>query len=321
MTYKRQSVIKAACVLCWTLLVAFCHAQPQPATAILIKALSSQRDTKATLVQTRSNGNTSISVIVQIVPGKGVTSKVIQPFIHAGIVSVDDGIVWKNFDPHNDSMRIERSPALFEFPVAKRMEAIAKNFQVTLKGADWIAGRQVDVVALKGVVPGVTDRTLWVDRDTSLILGYEADYEDEGPVRLTWTKSVELNNIPTTITVLDDRPVYSKVEKTWGPFDVREPEGSLSQIDFVPKVPTALPAGLEFQATHLIGTHGAKFAGVRLSDGMSMVTVYLWRKDGKTEPFEGNYDEISAAGLRCRVEGDVPKWAKKEIAKAFARLN
>ena len=67
----------------------------------------------------------------------------------------------------------------------------------------------------------------------------------------------------------------------------------------------------------MVGTERRPFIGVRLTDGMAVATVYLWRKGEDGEPFGGQVHAESTDGVRCLVQGDIASAAKRRIARLF----
>lgn len=277
------------------------------------------------MVQSRSNGETSITVLVQIVPGEGVHAKVIKPFIYSGIVSVDDGATWKNFDPHENVVRIERSPVQFEMPLHKRMDLIKKNFEVSLAEDVMVAGRAASVVRLHGLHKGMFDRVLKVDKESALILDYWVDCGQNVGASQFVTKSITLGESSEPSEFEFAFKMAKVVDRTDSLKEIKNPVEASPLVGFLIKTPTDLPAGLSLQAYHVISNRDSKFLGVRLTDGMSIVNAYLWKPSADVkrsdEPFEGKYDSVAPSGIKCRVKGEVPEWVAQEIAKAFARVN
>ncbi len=301
-----------------------CATSDEAAVKALVRALDSQRDVRASLVQARSDGGQSITVSVQIVPRRGVRATIIQPFVYSGIVSFDNGDTWKNFDPHMNLVRIEKSPATFQLDISSREKLIRKNFETTFAGEAMIAGRSTKVVVMKGKFADMADRRLYIDAENSLILRYIVYQPDAAPVTTVDTKSIDLRTVLDSAEFEKIGEDGAKVVKSWGPLEVRQARDAEKHVGFVPQVPAALVAGLSKQAIHVVGTEERKFVGVRLTDGMAVVTVYLWKpKDGETssqEPFKGSYDARAANGVRCKVVGEIADRVKSTLAASFARL-
>lgn len=294
------------------------------ALKILVKALDSQRDVRANLVQARSDGGQTITVSVQIVPNRGVRATIIQPFVYSGIVSFDNGDLWRNFDPHLNVVRIEKSPATFQLDVATREKLIKKNFTTTTAGEALIAGRRTTVVVMKGRFDGMADRRLYIDTENSLILRYIVYQPDSEPVTTVDTKSVDLRSSIDLAEFEKIGEAGVKTVKSWGPLELRQAKDAERYVGFVPQIPSSLAAGLEKQAIHIVGSEERKFVGVRLTDGMAVVTIYLWKpiegESSTSEPFRGSYDSKAENGIRCKVVGEVADSVKATLAKAFTRL-
>lgn len=289
----------------------------------LVKALESQRDVRATLVQSRSAEDISITVTVQIVPNRGIRSTIMQPLLHAGMVSLDNGELWRNYDPQLNELRIEKSPARFQLDIEFRKKLIEKNFNVTFERDASVAGRAARVVHMKGRHEGMSDRRLFIDSENSLILRYVVMSPEGGSHTPIDTMSVDLRSPIDMAKFEAIGKENSKVIKAWGPVEVAWAGDAHRYTGFEPVLPTELPAGLAKQAIHVVGTEARSFVGVRLTDGMAVVTVYMWgSKEGEgteDEPFAGKYDQKSAGGVRIKVVGDATASVKAALARAFAR--
>lgn len=290
----------------------------------LLNALGSQRDVCVSMVQVRSEGEQTITVSVQIVPNRGIRATIMQPLVYSGMVSLDDGEVWKNYDPHEDMVRIEKSPAKFKLEMSFRKRLIEKNFTVSQDGTAIVAGRSTDVIVLKARKPDMADRRLYIDRSTSLILRYVVIQPESSPLTTIDTKSVTVGPEVDMEKFVQIGSADAKVVKAWGPIDVPDTAAAARYAGFEPRIPPDLPAGLERQAIHVVGSSNRPFVGVRLTDGMAVVTVYLWQSKGGGDraeaPFKDVADAVAPDGTRCKVVGDVSPRVREALATAFARL-
>lgn len=291
----------------------------------LLKALGSQRDVKATLLQTRADASATITVNVQIVPRRGISAQIIKPLPFAGMVSFDNGVEWRNYDPQSDLLRIEPSPSRFALDIDFRRKLIEKNYAVAIERDAEIAGRATQVVVMKAKQPDVAGRRLYIDKDNALILRYVVTHPDGESVTTIDTLSVDLAS-PIDLTKFSSLGEgASRVEKSWGPVEIRRPADASRYAGFEPQIPGELPAGLAVQALHVVGSAKRSFVGVRLTDGMAVVTVYLWKPvEGESpddEPFKGKYDARANGGIRIKVVGDASDRVRSSLAATFASRN
>jgi outer membrane lipoprotein-sorting protein len=288
----------------------------------LLKALGSQRDVRATLLQTRSDRGQEITVNVQIVPRRGISAQVTRPLLFAGMVSFDDGTTWKNYDPELDLLRIEPSPAKFQMDVGLRQNLIEKNYTATIEREALIAGRKTVVVMLKPKIAEVACRRIYIDAENSLILRYVINDADGTSITTINTLSVDLTSPIDLTRFMNLGSGAARVEKAWGPIEVPTASAAARYVGFTPSVPGELALGLVQQAIHVVGTAQRSFVGVRLTDGMAVATVYLWApKAGERledEPFKGQYDARGVDGVRVKVVGDVSARARDSLARQFA---
>jgi hypothetical protein len=236
------------------------------------------------------------------------------------MVSFDNGDVWRNYDPQADLLRIESSPSRFHLDVNFRKKLIAQNYVLTMEREALVAGRRTSVVFLKAKHPELADRRLYIDAANSLILRYVVDEPDGRSVVTVDTKSVDLES-PVDVSEYEKLgDGAAKVEKAWGPIEVSRPSDAARYAGFTPVVPTEIPAGFAKQALHVVGTQKRPFVGVRLTDGMAVATVYLWKSvEGQEEPFKGACDAQGGNGTRVKVVGEVSDRLKGELARLFAR--
>jgi outer membrane lipoprotein-sorting protein len=291
----------------------------------LLKALASQRDVKATLLQTRADASNTITVNVQIVPRRGISAQITKPLPFAGMVSFDNGTEWRNYDPQSDLLRIEPSPSRFALDIDFRRKLIEKNYSVSIEREAEIAGRKTHVVVMKAKLADVASRRLYIDQSNALILRYMVTHPDGTSVTTIDTLSVDLTS-PIDLTKFSSLGEgASRVERAWGPIEIKRPADAARYADFEPELPSELPAGLAMQALHVVGSAQRSFVGVRLTDGMAVVTVYMWKpREGERpedEPFKGKYDARATGGIRIKVVGDASEKVRSSLATIFANRN
>ncbi len=312
----------ALLILCSSAPQAFAGQGDGGALKTLIKALASQRDVKATLVQKRSDRGQTITVNVQIVPRRGISAQITSPILFAGMMSYDDGVLWKNYDPQLDLLRIEPSPSKFQLDIKFRQKLIERNYTATIERSALVAGRSTSVVLLKPRLADVASRRLYIDTHNSLILRYVVIETDGTSIVTIDTQSVDLTSPIDFSKFTSLGSGAAKVEKAWGPIEVSKPSDANRYAGFTPVLPGELPAGLAMQAIHVVGTAKRSFVGVRLSDGMAVVTVYIWKvKEGERsedEPFGGKFDAKGGEGIRVKVIGDASGRTKDSLARQFA---
>ncbi|HXH60621.1 MAG TPA: sigma-E factor regulatory protein RseB domain-containing protein [Fimbriimonadaceae bacterium] len=289
---------------------------------LLLKALDGQRSVRATLLQRRADGGAPISVTVQIDPQKGIRATITRPFVYAGAISFDNGTEWRNYDPHDNVLRIERSPYTFRIDPVFRARLIEKNFEVTFEKDTDVAGRNAKIVYMKGLDPEVSDFRLAIDAANYLILRYEVVQPDGKKLTMVETTQVQVGVPPIGNSIENIAPDDAQIKREWGPVQIASPGQAQLFAGFTPVLPKQFPAGLALQAIHIMGDSAKKFVAVRLSDGMSVATVYLWaRMDEDDEPFSGEADGTSLSGIKVRVLGEVSAATKRRLANDFLSLN
>ena len=294
----------------------------------LIRAFEVQRDVKATLIQERRSLTHKITVKIQIVPGRGIRTSVLEPALKSGIVSFDDGVSYRVYDPREKLVTVEQSPMAYKFDLNERRALIKKNYEVKLGDTAQLAGRDVQVVNLKALKSGVFDRSVYIDQESDLILKYVVERRGQEKTSLIETIVVKMTaSADSQFSTVG--PPGTKVVKSTAPIEVEKIQDTFKYLSFRPAVPDSLPSGFELQAKHIVRFKDTNFLALRLTDGMSFVTVYLYPSTKKGErgervplkeseiPLKGQMLTEARDGVRCWVVGDVDDVLKERLAKVF----
>lgn len=296
----------------------------------LLRALSSQRDVEATLIQDRQSGSHTVRVRTQTVPSIGIRAFVIRPALYSGIVSFDDGVMYKRFDPTQDYINVENSPERYKFDMKFRKALIEKNYSIDFQDDTIIAKRKVKVVFMKGLLSGVVDRRLFIDTANDMILRYELLRTGKQPEVLINTLQVDLwVKKSADFTTVGPAGIFERRSKS--PIKVGTAASAKRHVGFKAVLPAGLTAGLEKQAMHVVHHRQTKFLAIRLSDGMAFITVYLYPSKYEDPergvfslsdldlPMSGKKHAEAKDGLRCWVVGDADEALKERLAKRFIR--
>lgn len=296
----------------------------------LMRALASQRDVEATLIQVRSMDGAKITVRTQNIPGRGMRATALKPTYYSGIVSFDDGVKYRLYDPVRQLVIEESSPERYKFDISFRKGLIEKNYALRFEKDETVAQRTTKVVFMEGLKSGVADRRLFIDASSDLILRYVVYRKGAVPDVRIDTLQVELWVTAgpdfTKVAPPDAIKSYPKA-----PIEFDPASKALNYVDFEPVIPSSLPAGLEKQAMHIVHHKDLKFVAVRLTDGMAFVTVYLYSNKYKDRngvlrtlnqselPLGGESYAKAKDGLRCWIIGDADEGLKERLAKLFIR--
>lgn len=290
---------------------------PDDGTAVLLRALKSKWNVHSTMLQRRTMGEYTILVKVQVVPNFGISSRVLSPMSMNSILSFDDGKEWRTLNSDDNSLRIERSPALHAVPHDKLAELLKRNYRVSLLDSAKVAKRQTFVVRLSPLAQALPSRTLFIDKEKYAILRYQLDTA-EGSRTVIDTQWVSFD--PGLSAADLDMVVGSnvRVKRAWGPKEVRNFREAEELAGFRPTSPKRLPFGFATGKVHLVGRREQPFIAVRISDGIAHVTVYQWSAGaGGFNPFPKRKSLVNLSQIHILAVGDVGSKVLKLIEKAF----
>ena len=292
--------------------------------AILQQVLKNQRSVDYLHIETRSFGSNSGSaeVKVQTLKGKGIMVTMLKPSFRAGIVTIDDTKVSKTYLPDLDELWIQPSPYLLQPGFDLRWKLINQNYNVKEGRSDTIAGRKVRELVLKPVDEDIPMRRMFVDPKYNVMLRYVVDVEDEGSTVIFDTKYVEFGRAVAEADYgLPSAASEAKVRKFDGPKLVLEPLASKEAAGFSTRFPESLPFGFEVSGAYLFGSGPTAYVVVKLTDGMSTLTVYQWMKGRSKSPTDARFERTDRYGVSfgvAIVPGDMmPSSVLKEIVNAF----
>lgn len=304
---------------------AVCLASDKAAQALLERALAAQRSFHAVIVQSRSGmpGRPELLVKIQVVPTKGTKATVLQPITNQGFVSIDDGQEMRVFDPDSDVVLVQPSPNLFLPTNAWRANRIRENYNVSFGERRTVAGRKAREVVMRPRDPLMPERRLTVDDEKKLILRYVIQPAGQPEVVFAEVRSVIFDAREAAEDFrLPSAAGERRVRRTEGPVTVRDANEGFERTGIRLAVPKGLPAGFGVHTTHVVGRDNEKFLAFRTSDGMSFVTVYARKDDGKRKPSRSPDASKVAGGIRISATAmpgePVPKEVLDRIVQRFA---
>lgn len=265
------------------LLPAAASPHEEDAQKFLELALAGQRNFHAVIVQKRiSPGMPELLVKIQVVPGKGMKTTILQPLSMQGIVVTDDGEESKVYNPDRDEILVQPSPNKFLPPVSTRARLIRANYSVSYGRHRRLAGRPCHEVVLNPKDERMPQRRLTIEDSKRLIMRYEITPPGGESEMFTDVASVVFDEREANESFgLPKSAEGMRVRRIPGPTVVSDPIKVKAELGFSLKTPGKLPFGFQVHAVHVVGRPGEKALAIRTGDGMSFVTIYVRKGDSR----------------------------------------
>ncbi len=293
-------------------------------TSELKRLLTDQNNVHGIFVQRRASvdGTQKYTIKLEIAKSYGTQFTILQPISSQGVASIDDGKTLRNYFPDKKQIVVQPSPVIFGAPLNERMKLIQKNYSVTLSAPTTVAGRPVSVVTMTAKAPQIPNRRLSIDAKENALLRYELLEGNTVSLVLVETLAVDYPSTPRRKPFEFSAAKAVNIVRTWGPKPITDIKFAAAAVGFEPRLTKSLPYGFTVQAQQMVGEAKDPFVSIRLSDGMSMATVYQW--DPK------RYEQGAPAGMKAQFKdrfgiafqaiGDAPSMALTELARVFSRL-
>ncbi len=278
----KVALLKTAllCVTAFLSLQAALASEDTDALAKLRQVLSKQRSVSYMRIETRPGrgGNGEWKLKVQTVAGKGIKATIITPIMRNDIVSIDDGRVLKTFLRDRDILSVQPSPYLMQPTVEWRMKLVAQNYKVRMGGSDTIAGQRVRELIIEPNLSQIPTRRMYVDTVHDVVLKYVIGADDSTGVVLFDTKSVDFDPLAAIDDFgLPEEASDADVVRHEGPRKFSKPDESRDAVGFSARLPDRLPLGFKISGSYLFTERNRSYVMVKISDGMTSLTVYQWR--------------------------------------------
>lgn len=221
--------------------------------------------------------------------------------------------------PETKAVMVEKSRprALFPGAFAGSLDDLSGSYVLALLGADRVAGRDTTTVAIRPKVPFRYGYTLWLDRETRLLL--RSSVVDVSGNVLEETMFTEID-FPETIA--DDLLEPSVVGEgfTWHTSAAAEPQSSTDdgswQVDWLPDGFSLSDFRVEPMAASAQPVRHLSY-----TDGLAMISVFVEPFEPAKEAMQGfsSLGAVSTFSLRSgehqiTVVGDVPPLAVRQVA-------
>mgnify|MGYP000909057399 CR=1 FL=1 len=299
-------------------------ANDQAGLTELKRLLTDQTAVNGVFVQRRLgyDGSETYVIKLEIARKFGTRFTILQPISSQGVTSIDDGKELRTYYPDTHSITIQPSAVSFSVGLNERMKLIQKNYDVTLGRPVTIAGRRANLVELEPRSAAMPTRLMAIDQKQNALLRYELVSRTGSKTRLVDTISVEYASSDRTSSFKFDAPRDTATERMWGPKPFKDLKFAAAAVGFEPRIPASLPYGFTIQGQQLVGQENAPFISIRVSDGMSMATIYQWDPSrfsgGPPQGLKGQHKD--RFGIHFQVQGDAPRTVLAELGEQFARL-
>lgn len=268
----------------------------------------------------RSDGWDSESSLVKVtvVRNKGMKISHIHPSSMQGISILDNGRENQYYSADDNLLRTRRSFFTF-WPTPDEMYRKAvRNYDFREVGRGTRLGHPVVMIEAKAKDSAMGKIRYTVGR--SVPVAFEV-VNTRGNQSVTTWRVMELDlGADDEFDIKLSVPPSAKRDKLFGPMDIQDIKFATGKLGFTPTVPTKLPSGFEIYAKQLVGRESDPFFAARLTDGLTMVHVYLWqykkgsvsqRSDIKAEAID------KAKDVAIGFVGDVPDLVKKGLVRSF----
>lgn len=254
--------------------------------------------------------------------GKGRSRRtVLQPLSMQGIISVDDGKRWLTILPDENRAMRQESPATRKISPTGRIALVAKNYSLRFDKPGTVAGRPVIVVVAAPKDKDMLVRRYLLDKETLLMLRYEFLSADGRANVILDTQVVTFQPTFKPAIFSTECPPGMELTPARGPRELGDIASAKSELGFTPRVPSALPLGLQLESAQLLGGDREKLVALRLTDGLAVVTVYQLREGSRRTrhgpPIRADLED--AEGVKYSFVGDLSQNARKRLADSFLK--
>lgn len=271
-------ITRAGSALSLALLVSLAAADD--VTDLLMKGLQASTKVTSIAVQKRPEGPGQPRMVkVFTSPSYGQLTHYLQPLDAQGLIVYDDRKVRRTFFPDDNKVIEETSNRTYQWAPDRRIALIRQNYTVRMGERTTIAGRSANEVRIIPRYDSVATHRMWIDRSTGFVLRYIIEPPTGAAMTVTDTVSVEFPRQLSRESFRLPLRENTDVVRLWGPqtlASVRESE-RFTRIN--PPLPRAWPDGFRMEGAQIIGTQTKPILAIRLTDGMTPVSVYIWNTD------------------------------------------
>lgn len=179
------------------------------------------------------------------------------------------------YDPQTRTLRIKRAQPIPRTPqeIERRVRLIQRNFRLSIRGREQLAGRTTWRLDLDPKFPGGHHYLLGLDTRTGLELYREETDENGVLVNLTMFRSVEFpKSIRSDELTLPQFRTATQLPLADAPSTTNI--GELEKAAGFPlHLPASMPGGYEFESCQLAVVQNTRVACLRYTDGFAALTI------------------------------------------------
>lgn len=268
---------------------------------ILRASLESRKTTTASLIQAQTMMIGGEKTVMKIeYDGKGRSRRtMLQPLRLQGQVIIDDGKSLVTLLPDSQAVKVVASRSI---ATDIRLELIAKNYRLSAKGGEKVAGRDTTVVTCYPRHKEMPRRKITIDAASRIPLRVVSSYQGKDYVLID-TLSFDL---PKTMpTSLFQSPSGYKQIRVASAVRVPDEREAAEMLPFQPWIPKSLPYGFAVESLEILPAGKASVLAIRLTDGFNMATVYQW--DGSVAAKFPDSNSITSRNIGFVLVGDIPE--------------
>ncbi len=289
--------------------------------AALIKGMERRFESAATMIQTQSlgeKGGLLLQLKVEINTLGHQRSTVLKPLSLQGMVSFDDRKQWVSIMPDDKKAFIQPSPATFRAPARERIVLVDRNYELSFEKSSPIAGRKIILIVAAPKFSDMAKRKIYLDEESHMLLRLEIIDRSGATKRMLDTMSIEYQKGAAVRSLNLNLKGYD-VNRMAAPRPGSDPSLVKAAVGFTPKKVGTLPCGFVITDVQLIGDGDDAMLAFRLTDGLSMVTVYQFDKKRNKEASKMWLQTFAEDqdGIRTGVMGDAPDSVCRAIRDVF----
>lgn len=298
------------------------RASAQSPAEYLRRSIDARRTTIASLIQSQTMLSASDERILMKIDydGRGRSRRtMLQPLRMQGQVMIDDGKNLMVLVPDERQLKVVTS-ASRPMPTDFRMELITKNYRMSVRKSDPIAGRSTVMITCRPQYKGMPFRRISVDEKTYFPLRVTSTLDGKATTLLDTLSFDQPKSMPES---LFQAPTNSgvKVVRLTVPSRVTTEDDAQARLPFRPWVPRSLPLGFVAESMEIISAGSASALVIRLTDGFNIATIYQWDVNEKI-PGLGDMTEMgsfTSRGLRMVIVGDLPKSVTDKLTEYLSK--
>lgn len=289
-------------------------ASAQSTSSLLERAFSCRFPLDVRMVMRRQTSDAPTTLFhVHIARGEGVSTVIVQPTVFEGRRSFDDGKQLTSFDPENGRF-VQQVSAYQTLPSAAwRTRLAIANYRVRTEGKTEMFGRDAVIVRATPRDRLMQTRVLALDESTGLPFRYDLIDSDGDRQRVLEVLRFEPLSSPPEIK-LEPNEERGPVVRPWGPQSVDGREAAGRAVGVPLEKESSFPGRFMVYAHHLVGDRNNPRLAMRMTDGFSLVTLYVWNVRRAGETFFGRRAMARSEDVASIAIGDAPEAMLERLA-------